>query len=89
MSTETSIPGSKTVANGSTKFLDIFAFLLGSVVVFAGAFVLFAASPVVSVDPVFTFSSFEPVAVVSNMAVGASIMTAGAGMSVSKLEYLL
>jgi hypothetical protein len=89
MSIEAAIPGSETVADGRAGFVDVFAFLLGSVVVFAGAFVLFAASPVVSVDPVFTVSSFEPIAVVSNMAVGASIMTAGAGMSVSKLEYLL
>jgi len=42
-----------------------------------------------SVDPVFRVSSVEHVSVVANMAVGASIMTAGAEMSVSKLENLL
>lgn len=89
MSIETAIPESETVTDSNTELVDVFAFLLGSVVVFAGAFVLFASSPVMSVDPVFSVSSVEPIAVVSNMAVGASIMTAGAEMSVSKLEYIL
>ncbi len=65
------------------------AVVVGSFVVFAGTFVLFAASPAVPVAPVFDVPSVEPAVVVVNMAVGASIMTAGAEMAVTKLEHLL
>jgi|GEM_PF-4157252 len=88
MSIETAL-GSEKVVEERTELMNAVAVLLGSFVVFAGTFVLFAASPVMSVDPVFAVSSVEPLSVVANMAAGASIMTAGAEMSVSKLEDLL
>jgi len=74
---------------GRDDLTAAFVVVLGSLVVFTGTFVLFASSPVVPVDPVFAVPSAEPVAVVANMAVGASIMAAGAEVAASKLEELL
>ncbi|MDZ7688823.1 MAG: hypothetical protein U5J64_08915 [Halobacteriales archaeon] len=84
MSTETVLPDSETV--DSESLVGVFSILLGSFVVFIGTFVLFAASPEIPADPVFVVSPVEPVEVIANMAVGTSIITAGALMAITKLE---
>ena len=71
-----------------TEPADAVSLVLGAVAVFAGAFVFFAASPVMPVEPTLEITSAEPVSVVANMAVGASTMVAGAEVSASSLDKL-
>lgn len=89
MSTETA-PSPDTVAEKrDVNLSSVLTVVLGAVAVFAGSLVLFAASPTIPVEPVFGMSSIEPVTVITNMTLGASIMLAGAAMSVPELDRVL
>lgn len=87
MSTGTAASDAETLRN--EELMNVLGLILGSIVVFAGMFVLFASSPTMSIDPVFDVSSIEPVLVIANMAVGASITAAGAVVAIPKLDDLL
>jgi len=88
MSIETA-PTQKETGNERTELVSVFTLVLGSVVVFAGSLVLFAASPTMSVEPMFSVSPVEPVTVIANMALGASLMAAGAAVTVPQLDNVL
>lgn len=89
MSTGTA-PGTETVAEKREVDLSsIFTVFLGTVTVLAGSLILFAASPTMSVEPFFSVSSVEPVTVIANIALGATIIFAGTAMSVPELDSLL
>jgi len=68
---------------------SIFAVMLGLFVVFTGAVVVFSSSPVTPVEPVFNVSPWEPVTVLSNMALGISVWAAGVSMAVPGLDSVL
>ena len=89
MGTETGTPHTETVAEGQTKFINAVAVVVGSLVALFGSFVLFAAPPVVSANPVFGVSSIEPVSVVVNMAIGTLITTTGAVVAIPNFDRLL
>jgi len=90
MSTGTASPGTEPLTEENTiELVNVFSLVLGSVVVFAGSLVLFAASPTMSVGPFFSVSPVEPVTVVANMAVGASLMAVGAAIAVPELDTVL
>ena len=88
MSIETA-PTQKETRNGNIELASVFTLVLGSVIVFAGSLVLFAASPTMSVEPVFNVSPIEPVTVIANMALGASLMCVGAAVTIPQLDNVL
>ena len=87
MSTGTAAPERENVAE-KQKLTSAVTVALGAVAVFAGSMVLFAASPAMSVEPLFGVSS-GAVSVVSNMVIGASIGAAGAAVAIPQLDRLL
>lgn len=89
MSTGTA-PGTDTVAEKrELNISSVLTVFLGTVTVLAGSLVLFAASPTLSVEPFFSVSPIEPVTVIANMALGATIIFAGTAISVPELDSLL
>lgn len=65
------------------------AVVAGAAVLLAGSIVLFAASPTTPVGPVFGLSSIEPVSVIANMILGASIGATGVSVVIPRLDDLL
>jgi|GEM_PF-5921642 len=89
MSTETAVPNEERVREENPDVTNVFTVMLGSFVVFIGAVVVFASSPVTPVEPAFSVSPMEPVSVVSNMLLGVMIGAAGVSMAVPGLDSIL
>ena len=70
----------------ATSFLVVLA---GALVVLVGSVLFFAGSPTISVEPLFDIPAFEPVSVVVNTAVGATLVVAGTAVAVPGLDDLL
>lgn len=89
MSTETAVPKEERLREKHPEVTSVFAVMLGSFVVFTGAVVVFASSPVTPVEPAFNVSPWEPVSVLFNMVLGISIGAAGVSMAIPELDSVL
>lgn len=89
MSTGTAAPETETVTEKEVGLVSILTVVLSTFVVLGGSIVLFAASPTISVSPVFDLSSLEPVSVMANMIFGASVMAVGVRIAMPELDNFL